>query len=329
MPDMWTHLITGDRVLAGLEVDSWHAHVQEHRRVFDFGCQGTDFFFYYHFWPWVKDKSAAAIGETVHHERCRDFHQAVFAYLKSIKNTESYVLGVVYALGLLCHWAVDRNTHPYIHYISGFYDKNDPATHHLIANHKRIEAAIDAILAKEYWGLELHKVPANQRFDLGPELPAEIADIYAQVIPRLYPSLWVKQQPDCIQQSYKDMMHACRFFFDPTGIKKGFFAVAGKSINAAAYFYQPKLNPQADYLNRERRTWVHPADEHEAYDVSLDDLLYLSIAEAGGMIEASLAWLNDELHTESWLQILGNLSFSTGKDCDQDIELKHSKPILD
>lgn len=329
MPDVWTHLIAGDMLLGGLQPGVWRSAAHEFRPMFDFGCQGTDFFFYYNFWPWVKDKSATAIGETVHHTRCREFHRAVFVHLKNQKQTKDYQAAVVYGLGLLCHWAVDRNTHPYIHYISGFYDSGDPATHHLLGNHKRIEGAIDTILAKEYWDIEAHLRLANERFRLGGQLPGFLTDLYNSAISTVYSRLWSVQRPGCIEQSYRDMMRACRFFFDPGGLKRQLLSLVAKQLNPSAYFYPHQVSQEADYLNRQHRQWVHPADYTETYTHSFDELLSFAVVDAGLMIEATLAWLKDELDEAQWLETLGDISFSTGKDSGQTVQLKYCQPILD
>lgn len=328
MPDMWTHLIAGGQALSHLPDSRWQGILQQQRRLFDFGCQGTDFFFYHRFWPWWPGARANVIGEAVHHRHCREFHRAVLHWVKQRRRSPEYRPATAYALGLLCHWAVDRRTHPYIHCISGFYEPNDSTTQHLQGNHKRIELAIDTILAAEHWGLTLRWVPANRRFYLGRRLPDFIHQLYAEVIPTLYPEDWAGQAVDCIQEAYSDMMRACRLFYDPLGLKRRLFGLVGRRINAASYFYLPVEQLRADYLNRSQQEWVHPADQREKSRDSLDQLLQQAVGDAVGLWRVSLAWLADELDEPAWLEALGNLSFSTGKDCDLEVPLRHSRPLL-
>lgn len=45
MPDFWTHIIGGEKVLEGLAHRPFQEMVAGYRRLFNFGCQAPDFFF--------------------------------------------------------------------------------------------------------------------------------------------------------------------------------------------------------------------------------------------------------------------------------------------
>ncbi len=333
MPDMWTHLIAGDRIAGAIADRDWTAVIHDHRPVFDFGCQGPDFLLYYNFWPWGKDKRGHDLGDAIHDQRCGEFFAQVFSYLSSLTGSRHYEPCLAYGLGLLCHWVLDRTAHPYIHYIAGLYRAGNPDLAHLAGNHKRIEAIIDTILVKEYWGIATDQVPANQRFDLGQALPTFIADLYGHVVVTVYPDLWRQQAPGFLEKSYRDMMSACRVLFDPTGIKRQAVSRLGRLVgnrqNLTYYFYPRQTNRSVDYLNDQHRPWCHPADRDEISHASFRDLLDRAVVEGAAMVDATIAYLTGGLSHEAWRQAIGNLSFSTGKDCDLPVELKYTQPIVE
>lgn len=332
MPDVWTHLITGDRVSKGISRPGMTV-INDHRSVFDFGCQGPDFFLYYDFWPWSRDKRGSTLGDAIHHEHCGAFFEQSFSYIASLAGSSDYHAGIAYGLGLLCHWALDRTTHPYIHYISGVHTSGDPSVAHLAGNHKRIEAIIDSLLVREYWGIATDQSPANQRFDLGATLPAYLANLYQRVIPVVYPDLWREQAPGCVAKSYRDMMTACRVLFDPTGIKKRALSwlqrVSGDHLHLSSYFYPNRVNASIDYLNTHHLPWCHPADRQELSTASFGDLLDQAVTDGIAMANCTIDYLAGEFAHQDWLRTIGNLSFSTGKDCDLPLELRYTQPILD
>ncbi len=333
MPDIWTHLIAGDRIAQTVVRPEWSAAINNWRAFYDFGCQGPDFLLYYNFWPWSKDKRGHDLGDAIHHEHCGDFFDQVFAHIKSLSGGPTHHPSAAYGLGLLCHWALDRTTHPYIHYISGLYAPGDPDLAHLAGNHKRIEAIIDTLLVKDYWGIATDQVPANQRFDLGERLPSCIGDLYRHAIPSVYPEQWRQQAEGFIEKSYCDMMTACRVLFDPSGAKKKVLTwlqrVAGGHQNLVAYFYPAQVNPKSDYLNDQHAPWCHPADRAEISHASFGDLMDRAVSDGAALVNDTIAYLLGELDRQTWRLGLGNLSFSTGKDCDLQLELKYTQPILD
>ncbi|MGE5654605.1 MAG: zinc dependent phospholipase C family protein [Bacillota bacterium] len=333
MPDIWTHLITGDRIATAVSHPEWSAMIHEHRRLFDFGCQGPDFFLYYNFWPWCKDKRGNALGDMIHHVHCGAFFEQVFLYVASLSGSSDFDPAASYGLGLLCHWALDRATHPYIHYIAGSYTPGDPNVAHLAGNHKRIEAIIDTILVKDYWKISTSHVPANQRFDLGRELPPYIAALYRHVVPRVYPEQWQQQAEGFIEKSYRDMMSACRVLFDPTGIKKKvvtlFQRLTGSRESLTSYFYPEHVNASVDYLNHQHRPWCHPVDCAEISQASFNELMDQAVTDGIAMVNSTIAYLTGQIDLSTWRRAVGNLSFSTGRDCDLPLDLKYAQPILE
>ncbi|WP_031516571.1 zinc dependent phospholipase C family protein [Desulfofalx alkaliphila] len=329
MPDLWTHIITGEEIVADLPDNQCRLLIRRHLNLFRFGCQGPDFFLYYNFWPWLRDKRGTYFGEIIHLEQCGNFFQEIAAYINAITDTKLRNRLTVYLMGLICHWTVDRWAHPYIHYISGIK--------HPAGNHKRIEAAIDSILAHSRWKIDTSKTPVKPYIQLGSHLPQDINHLYMQVLNKLYlDKAPVKPTAELIDRCYRHMMQALDFFYDPWGIKRrlltGFDFITGSKINARYYIYRPVDCLKDDYLNEGRQGWCHPCDKNECYDYSLHQLLATARREAVTIINGTWQLLNSKQvnikNTEQLTALFPNISFNTGKDTADKRPLLYTNPLL-
>ncbi|MCL6477157.1 MAG: zinc dependent phospholipase C family protein [Peptococcaceae bacterium] len=107
MPDVWTHIFCGREVLAGVG-ENFKELAREKISLFLLGCQGPDIFFYYNFLPWNGDKRVFLLGERIHREKCGLFLRESLKYLK--RNPDAGT--TKYLMALICHWCLDRITHP-------------------------------------------------------------------------------------------------------------------------------------------------------------------------------------------------------------------------
>ena len=137
MPDMWTHLVGGKLAAQSIAQEKWRRSVLAHGNMFVLGCQAPDLFYYYNFHPWKRDKIGNLVSGAIHLEKCRDFAVSLVSELNP--SSPSYISDVVFVLGFLCHWVLDRVTHPYIHYIAGFKTKLKASNVRSATPHKRIE----------------------------------------------------------------------------------------------------------------------------------------------------------------------------------------------
>ncbi len=139
-----THEIFGDEVFGKFTNEELLGMIEEHRGIFNIGCQGPDLFLYD--FPMMGCGEERNVGARMHQEGTARF----FAYLwQTIWEAESSLemeVGLAYLYGALAHYTLDTMMHPYIYARIG-YDPEVPyskkATRGL---HHRLEAAIDAKL---------------------------------------------------------------------------------------------------------------------------------------------------------------------------------------
>lgn len=328
MPDMWTHLVGGKRAAESIFQEKWKRSILAHGNTFILGCQAPDLFYYYNFQPWKRDKIGNLISAAIHNERCQDFAVSLVSGLNP--SSPSYISDVVFVLGFLCHWVVDRVTHPYIHYISGFKSKLKASNVRSATPHKRIELLIDVLIAEKYLGTKPYKDSLIDRLEIGPELPQSIVNILKSAISTTYPTIWVAQATDCVERCYRDMLTSLNWLYDPRGHKKRFFwGALDKTfrMSSLTYFYPKEVSPEVDYLNEARQEWGHPTCESEVYTETFIQLLDRAVLESSELMNSTLSYLDGDLSQEQWLRVLGNLSYSTGKDSTTYVPLLYSRPL--
>lgn len=329
MPDVWTHLICGREVLSSVE-ERFRKLAHSEIKLFYFGCQGPDFFFYYNFLPWVGDKRGIVLGNRIHHEKCGLFFRESLKYLKRNPNVKT----TVYLMALMCHWCLDRTTHPYINYISGVFQGDGPGQEKVINNHKRVEAAIDALMAKRMLNIDVRRVPVHKEIFVGDSLPREIFSFYQHILPLVHRETYRKlEDPDFLNKSYRDMITALKVLHDPRGIKRAVAAAydtfSAHLNNMRYYFYKSPEDNGEPYLNEKKCAWCHPMDSGERYTYSFPELFFKGVRESVEMINLSMGFISGEVDELEIEQTIMDISHSTGKP-DIDIRpMRHFKPVCE
>lgn len=328
MPDVWTHLICGQEVLASSE-DRFRKMACSKNKIFAFGCQGPDFLFYCNFHPWSGDRRAVSLGNGIHHEKCGMFFRESLKYAR--KNPDE--VAVAYLMGLMCHWCLDRAAHPFINYISGIYQGEIHEERRLINNHKRVEAAIDSLMARRMLGVDVRRTPVHPEICIGDRLPPAVISYYRHILPLVHGEIYRRLEGvDFLNKSYRHMISALKVLHDPTGVKRAiasvYDAISLETKNMRYYFYS---NPESGgdvYLNEEKRTWCHPMDYSEQHNDSFIDLFYSGVRDSVEMIKLSMRYIYGECGEDELAGKIFDISHSTGKP-DSDLRpMRHFDPVL-
>lgn len=304
MPNIWTHILFCEEVVDA--VPKLHPFSQ-HENYMKLGAQGPDPFFYYNFWPWVKEEPVHDVGTALHTEHCGAF---LMNLIENAKENCSEVKAFV--AGFITHHVLDRNTHPYIHYRAGYEG----------SNHQRLEIRIDTLMMEKYHNLKTWKTPVYKEIDLGRKLDPDIISLLFQAINKFFPKL--KRDNDAyIQKAYRDMLLALRILADPSGIKN---RLIGSLISP--YSHQP-VKDDVDYLNLKKAIWLHPATK-EPSDKSFIELYNESRVKGIDIItEVQNYWNQGSHYSKQKLEkLIGNISYDTGKALELSLKNKYSDPIV-
>lgn len=318
MPNVWTHLIFGQKVLD--TIGQSHLLTGTTTNLFNLGCQGPDFLFYHNFWPWKKDKRLNELGEIIHHEKCGPL---LLEMIRQMRGRPLQDPAVIYLLGFLTHHVLDRNLHPYIHYKAG-YKKWD---------HQRLEVILDTIMVRHFLGLETWRTAVWKRIDIGKDFPPGVAEMFQRVTNKIFPEVATHVRPGDWGDAYRDMVRAQRIFYDPTGLKR--ILTFGK-IEPLVY---KRSIPTRDYLNEAKAVWRHPAVFEETSTDSVWDLWEKALIDGVEVLRETVKYLEQAsaataagksgaANETPLIEKIGNVSYDTGKSCNSRLKLQYADPIL-
>lgn len=310
MPNIWTHLIFGQKAMNQLGHTSVLNDKQQ-RHIFSLGCQGPDFLFYHNFLPWQKDKKLHALGSLMHKDSCGPF---LLELVRQVQGRGLYNPAVLYVLGFLTHHVLDRNLHPYVFYKSGF-KKWD---------HQRFEIIMDTLYAKHERDIQTWKTPVWKELYVGEKFPLGIVPALTAATAIHYPGIASQMQDSDWDDAYYDMIRAQRLFHDPRGIKR---ILTFGQISPLVYTKHPAPR---DYFNEAKTTWNCPTDLNETYTYSVWELLDTAMSDAKRVLEAAIQVLQrgTEADYDAFREVLGNRSYETGKHCELNLPITYVQPIL-
>lgn len=304
MPNSWTHILFCEQIVDALEVPS---SILSHQKFMKLGAQGPDPFFYYNFWPWVKEESVHEVGAALHTRHCGAF---LIDLITAAKHGDDNVRA--YVFGFVTHHILDRNTHPYIHYRAGYEG----------SKHQKLETRIDTVMMEKYRNLQTWKVPVHKEIDVGKTLPKEISEILYSNIQKYYPTI-ADQKSGYIEKAYQDMRFALKLLYDPYGWKNKLL-----SSFISSYSHQP-IRDHTDYLNEQKTTWYHPATK-EASDKSFIELYNEGLQEGIEILMEIIHFWHqqEERMSSNLIEKIADISYDTGLPLALQLENKYSDPIV-
>lgn len=315
MPNIWAHIQFGREALAErhpAEEDADHAW----KRAFQLGCQGPDFLFYHHFFPWQPASPLYALGSQMHGVRCGPF---LLDLLEQAGKRGTGHPAFAFAYGFLLHHVLDRNMHPYVFSRSGFGKWR----------HQSFETAMDSAIMHRRAGIHTGSIPVAQEIDTGGRLPGELTEAFYKLVQRHYPVWAGRITPDLIDEAVSDMVRAQRLFFDPSGWK-------GKLLfRQLQPFSPPRRLPGWDVLNDARKPWIDPCDRTVRHSESVDDLWEAALNDARLTAGAALDWQTAEASERAdaaafraiFAERLGNVSYETGRTCGT-ASITYAEPVV-
>lgn len=281
--------------------------------------QGHDIFFFC-----TNFSKQRKIGNYFHKHNTRDFFINIIKYIRDNKLQNNYEI-ISYLYGYICHYCLDLTIHPYITYKCGIFNKRKKETYKYNSKHSDMESYIDAYMIKEKENIEpnkfkLHKFCFNTK--ISKELSKLIDYVYEETYNLKHISFYYKQGIFNIKKLY------CFLRYDPHKIKKYFYKTFDKITTKRSKKIAPislayNLNNNNYYLNLNHDKWNHARYKEEVYTYSIIDLYNNALTLAINIINK----VNDVLYNNKNIEILDkvflNLSFSSGKDCNDKTKNKY------
>ena len=144
MPAFVTHHLFADSVYKALPEGAAKRAVAQNYDAFLWGCQGPDVLFF--------NKISTVLplwGFIMHVDKVQENMVAMQRYLLRTRQGLFFGQQLAYCLGFLCHYALDKNAHPYVYYLQHAFMKKGEAG---AGVHNRIESDIDTVLYRQLTG---------------------------------------------------------------------------------------------------------------------------------------------------------------------------------
>ena len=311
MPGLITHYVCGQRVLATLPPNIASC-IEEHRKLYNIGCQGPDIFFYY--LPGALRRDLRGIGSKMHKQNVGDFMRAMAEGLAQLEG-EAKDASFAYFAGYLTHYALDCATHPYVYYRSGFEREGEKGRRfRYLANHLRFESAIDTLLFKMVAG----KRPRDEKLwtllHVDKKTAKATANFIGKSINQAY-DVGIGGKNVFSAMSY--MAFLTRLLQSNRGLRKRVLGVGEKiffrDMIAANLIHHQEIRDGLDYLNEDKTIWRDPWDETTEHMESFAELFEAAANESSELINCLWGYKHGKVSLEGLLEKIGDRSLSSGR----------------
>ncbi len=277
-----------------------------------YGTQGPDFLFSHRIWriAWGGE-TLLNLGSELHHCDAVKMFSLMKEYLENESQDKDIAKSYIY--GFLCHYALDRNTHPFIYAVQKEYTEAMGYQKALsIGVHNMIEFNIDVYLLRSELGYT-----DGRAFDSSKTVPkderviSEMSKLMAYVVPKVNGNTATAED---YATAFRDLGWAHGMLTDKTGIKRGVINVLQQPIKPfigpllVSMMRQKQPDNDWDYMNLTHKEWKMPYDPQRKSTKSFMDLYRESKPDAMNMIAA----FGSDNFSEKLEEITGNMSFDTG-----------------
>ena len=287
--------------------------------------QGPDIFYFYNMCVGRKSKKYSKLGNYMHKHNVNLYFENIVNYIKE-NNLENDKQCLSFLYGSIAHFVLDSIIHPFIFYKTGVFIKGKLETYKYSGLHQEMEYYLDAYMIfqnekKEAKNFKIYKKLYNI------DLSNNTLGLIKNVIKDTY-------DYDNIDKIYKKCVRDMKKFYkyfkhDHYGIKKSFYTFIHNIIpkkfrgKRKSTFYL-NHNSKKYYLNLEKNEWNHPSEKYEFYNYSFIELYIIALEKAYNIInEIDMLLENHEINNKKIDNLINNLSYITGKDCENRQSMKY------
>lgn len=314
MPAHFTHLLFAEEALQAALGEKAGTILHAHGNIFRFGAQGPDFF--YHNQRTMPTGLRYGVA----------LHRRGFGSLVEQMAREALRLAVgpgsdlsAYILGFATHGPLDRSTHPYIGYFSGWVDPRDAGTKRYFHSHPFLERILDVLILTQRFGKSLEDFDFLSQVRCGKMLPYPVVKALVKGLNAIYPSYNYKSRDRLrVQNAYHDSI----FFYKLTNhLNPDIIRLAyrkdrmdGFTQRRLALLHPREIPAGHDFLNVGHATWCHPCDSQTVSTASFIDLYEEALEGCIGMLKGLYAVLSGQASPDGLAELVGDQNLDTGRE---------------
>lgn len=295
-----------------------------HKELLKTAAQNMDVLFFYNLTNFKKGKKMRDFGSFFHGHKVYEFFETLIHYIKC--NGFQYDPEVIaFLYGMLSHYILDSNMHPYVIYKTGEYNKGNKDTYKYNQLHGEMESYFDNYLVRLREGIKPWKFRChNFCFNVD-----SIGKGLEEVMDFTYNEVW---KIDHFHQYYLTSIKQMKFFFhvfryDPIGLKRKFYQMVDficprSLLRKVPLSYYMNMSNNQWFLNLDHKKWYNPTDKRTKSCKSLLEIYTSSLDQCVKMIKE----INQYLYYDKKInlkKVIQNNSYITGKDCSKKRELKY------
>lgn len=323
MPDIITHYIFGLDTAQNLKNTPLYPYLKENRDLFLIGLQGPDPIYYHHL---RKKDTKAYIASKMHTEKTGDFLVSALCQVKKYDiSSKEFGQGLSYLSGFICHYILDSMAHPYIFYLSGRYLEDVPDTFKYMGLHRKVELAIDTILCEERFSIKSSNFKVHKTILKNIQIPPCITTMFDET---LFLNYGINGGGTIFKDAYEDIRAYYKLAYDRFGTKKAFAHLVSPLLPKStspfvdSFSYFNCLSPTFDYMNKNKRVWLHPVTGN-VYTFSFYDILRNSNKKSVSLLQAAYDFVLSQISAEEFRALLPNISYLTGLSTEDTRPMKY------
>ncbi|MDD2414045.1 MAG: zinc dependent phospholipase C family protein [Eubacteriaceae bacterium] len=321
MSDMLNHYYCGQEAFNNLPADTpLHQAIALHPDAYHLGTQGPDFFYYD--MPLPPHKPNNPLGSIIHTRGIDRFFYNGFQYAAGHPEDRSLILS--YLAGFSCHHSLDTQSHPFIFYRTGRYDRSRWVTHFYSYFHKYYEVLLDVAFLQYRYKKLAATFNFRELFSPQPHTLTVLDNFYADVMRHTY---GIEMQPGAVKRAVRSTRWLSFHFSDLDDYKKNILRRIEKLLNeemAVSRVFYPMFTNERLVLNLSHNVWHDPCT-NQPHQESYPDLFDLSVEQTNQRFQIINRWLTDPcaFSRDAIHLMYGNRSYLTGLPCTDKHKMTH------
>ena len=330
MPSQICHLIFAEdslREALGREAEEI---IAERGNIFRFGAQGPDFFYHNQ----RTRPTGLKFGVHAHRE---GYGRLVANMIRELRHLESKGYGQTpaiktYILGFTTHAFLDKKTHPFIDYFSGWVEADREESERYYRCHIFMERILDVLMLKLKRDLNIREFSLLPLLDCGAMLPYGIIKTLVKSLNATYPNTHFKSRDRRrVENAYIDSMGFYTFIdpLNPHYRRLAFERDRSTHGNRRrlALFHPFDVPEDIDFLNLSRETWTHPCNDQWRHQESFPELWQSAQRETIPVLVEMHDVLEGRKDPARAEQLIGNQSLGTGLNWNDNYKLQYNRPL--